>query len=63
MDILHYIWHASTYSRSLGKGSKKKLVDLSTKGWVGGLGGGQNPLKKTKKNMPLKSILGHFKPF
>ena len=42
---------------------KKKLVEISTKGWVGGSGGGQFPLKKNKKNMPLKSILGHFKPF
>ena len=50
--------------RSLGKVSKKKkLVEISTKGWVGGSGGGQFPLKKNKKNMPLKSILGHFEPF
>ena len=28
---------------------KKKIVDWSTKGWVGGSGGGQNPLKKNKK--------------
>ena len=37
----------------------KKNVDLSTFGWVGVSGWGQNP----QKNMPLKSILDHYKSF
>ena len=43
---------------------QKKVLEFSIKGWVGGSGWGQNPLKKKiKKNMPLKSILGQNKPF
>ena len=41
--------------------NKKKYMDLSIFGWVGGSGWGQNPQKKTKKNMPLKSILDYSK--
>ena len=41
---------------------KKILIEFSIKGWVGVSGGGNFLLKKIK-NMPLKSILGHFKPF
>ena len=41
---------------------QKKIIEFSIKGWVGGSGGGKNPLKN-KRNMPLRSILGQNKPF
>ena len=48
------------YTFFLRKGLKKKLIEFSIKGWVGVSGGGQILLKI--KNMPLKPILGYFKP-
>ena len=46
------------------KNKKQKLIEFSIKGWVGVLRRGSFSIKKyIKKNMPLKSILGHFKPF
>ena len=43
--------------------NKKKIIEFSIKGWVGVSGGGQILLKKSKKDMPLKTILGQKKPF
>ena len=39
------------------------MLEFSIKGCVGGSGGGKILFKKNKKNMPLKSISGHSKPF
>ena len=47
---------------SLREGFKKKCVKLHT--WMGGcFRSGTNYTEKTKKNMPLKSILDHFNSF
>ena len=56
-DILY-----QTENRDIKGRVPKKIIEFSIKGWVGGSGGGQILLKKNKKNMPLKSILGHFRP-
>ena len=51
-------------SECLREGFNKKIIEFSIKGWVGGSGGSQILFKKRiKKNMTLKSILGHLKPF
>ena len=49
----------STSNQTVREGFKKRLIEFSIKGWLGGSGGDQILFKK----MPLKSILGHFKPF
>ena len=42
---------------------QKKSLENSTLGWVGVSGVGSITQKKQKENMPLKSILDHFKLF
>ena len=40
---LRNVWHKGRVKKI------KKIVEISTKGWVGGSGGGPIPLKKIKK--------------
>ena len=42
---------------------KKRLIEFSIKGWMGGSGGDPFLLKRNIKNMPLKFILGYLEPF